>query len=230
MNMLAVIPARGGSKRLPRKNILPFCGKPMFAWTLEAALQSQLFSQVLVSTEDEEIAAATRQFGGNVVKRPLALAGDDASVAQVCRDILEQEKSQGRTYDVICCCYATAPLRTAEDICNTVALLEKGVCDFSFAVTNYSHYPHQALRMDEKGFLNPLFPDLVRRRGADIGKVRAGNGSTYAAFVSEYLHCGDFYGDRMKGYEMPFLRSVDIDTQEDLDLATAIAGHLNWHI
>ncbi len=107
MNSLAVIPARGGSKRLPRKNILDFCGRPIIAHTIESALNSDLFSKVVVSTEDDEIARHGQRYGAEVLMRPDFLASDTARVVDVCLQVLKEEESQGRSYDVMCCLYAT---------------------------------------------------------------------------------------------------------------------------
>ena len=106
---LAVIPARGGSKRLPRKNIVDFFGKPIIAYTIEAALGSGCFSRVLVSTEDSEISDIAIQHGAEVADRPADLAGDSATVVDVCVDILNREAAAGKEYDVLCCLYPAAP-------------------------------------------------------------------------------------------------------------------------
>lgn len=225
MKRIAIIPARGGSKRLPRKNILDFRGRPVLAYTVAAALESRLFDRVVVSTEDDAIATVAVAAGAFVDKRRDELATDQSTVADVCADLLERESRAGRSYDVLCCCYATAPLRNAADIAATLSLLEPGVCDFAVAVTTFSHYPHQALRIDEHGFLSSMWPDVANLRSDVVGTLLAGNGSTYAATTAAFLQYRDFYGPRMRGYAMPFHRSVDIDTREDFELALAIANH-----
>ncbi len=145
MSMLAIIPARGGSKRLPRKNVLPFHGKPMIAWTIEAAIAADLFADIVVSTEDDEIAEAAREYGARVMDRSTALAGDDARVVDVCIDVLDREAAAGRDYDHLCCLYATAPLRNADDIRATVEPVLKRKAQFALAAGRYDHPPHQAL-------------------------------------------------------------------------------------
>lgn len=225
MKRIAIIPARGGSKRLPRKNILDFRGKPVLAYTVAAALETGLFERVVVSTEDDEIAAAAAAAGATVDRRRVELATDKSTVADVCADLLEREALAGRCYDTLCCCYATAPLRSAADIAATVALLSPGHCDFAIAVTTFSHYPHQALRLDENGFLEPMWPDVAGLRSELVGTLLAGNGSTYAVTTEAFLRERDFYGPHMRGYPMPFHRSIDIDTREDYELALAVANH-----
>jgi pseudaminic acid cytidylyltransferase len=220
---LAIIPARGGSKRLPRKNILDFHGKPILAYTIEAAFRSGLFKKVIVSTEDAEIAEIAAKYHAEVAVRKPDLATDAATVAQVCENVLLEEQGQGRVYDILCCLYATAPLRCAEDIAATVALLEKGACRFAIAATHYSHYPHQALIRNSDGYLVPRWPEWCDLRGSEVGELLAGNGSTYAVFVEDFLREKDFYGPGMRAHIMPFVRSIDIDTAEDFELAWCLA-------
>ena len=224
MKPVAIVPARGGSKRLPRKNIIQFLGKPIIAYTVEAALETGLFSEVLVSTEDEEIAAVGRSLGARVVRRPAALATDVAPVRDVCLHVLDEEAQAGRRYSVFSCLYATAPLRTDTDIAGVVSLVQPGVCDYAMAVTEYPYPPHQALRAQEDGALVPLFPELVNRRTRDIGTLVVDNGSTYCASVVAFRRHRSFYGPGLRGYVMPFHRSIDVDRPEDLELALRFAS------
>ncbi|WP_035054064.1 acylneuraminate cytidylyltransferase family protein [Andreprevotia chitinilytica] len=228
MKWIAIIPARGGSKRLPRKNILDFQGRPMLAYTVAAALETGLFEQVIVSTEDDEIAAVAHAAGAQVDRRSPDLATDKSTVAEVCAELLQREAHAGRHYDGLCCCYATAPLRTAADIAATVGLIQPGQCEFAVAVTTFSHYPHQALRQDAQGGLAPMWPEAAGLRSEVIGTLLAGNGSTYAVTVEAFLRDRDFYGPGMRGYRMPFHRSIDIDTREDFELALAVANHAGF--
>lgn len=220
---VAIIPARGGSKRLPRKNVIEFLGRPIIAYTIEAAIASECFARVVVSTEDEEIAAVAQRFGAAVDHRKPELATDAAGVVAVCADFLDREAHLGRDWQIMACLYATAPLRTAEDISATVALLTPGVCEFAMAVTAYDHQPHQALQFGAGGCLTPMWPELVERRASDVPVLRAGNGSTYAVSVPAFRRHRSFYGPRLRGYEMPRHRSVDIDTRDDLELALYFA-------
>jgi len=223
MKALAVIPARGGSKRLPRKNILRFRGRPIIAYTIEAALKADCFERVIVSTEDAEIAAVAASCGAQVSMRPGELATDTARVVQVCRHVLAEEEGEGRTYNVLCCLYATAPLRNAADIRSTMALLQPGRCDFAMAVTGYSFPPHQALRPDSNGVLHPVWPEMLSKQSQEVGAMLVDNGSTYAVSVPAFLEANTFYGPSLKGYLMPRIRSVDIDEQEDFALAELFA-------
>jgi CMP-N-acetylneuraminic acid synthetase len=216
---LAIIPARGGSKRLPRKNVLPFLGLPIIAHTVDAALASRCFDRILVSTEDDEIAEAGRAAGAEIHRRDPALATDAATLVEVCVNILAEEQRLGRGYDVFACLYATAPLRRAEDIATVVGLAERPETDFALAVTTYPLPPHQALRIAEDGALSPMWPDLVDLRADRIGRLVVDNGSTNAAKIPAFLEHRTFYGPRLAGHIMPRERSVDIDEQADYDLA-----------
>jgi CMP-N-acetylneuraminic acid synthetase len=225
MKRLAIIPARGGSKRLPRKNVLPFRGRPMIAHTIEAALASRCFERVLVSTEDDEIAGAAREAGAEVHERAAELASDAAGVTEVCLDVLVAEERAGRAYEAFACLYATAPLRRADDIVAVTALVDSG-CDFAMAVTTYAVAPHQALRVAEDGTLSAMWPELVERRASEIGTLVVDNGSTYAARVAAFRRHRSFYGPRLRGHLMPRERSVDIDERQDYELACLYAERL----
>lgn len=223
LKAVAIIPARGGSKRLPRKNVLDFHGKPILAYTIEAAQQSGLFERIVVSSEDAEIIDVAISFGAEVAIRDEKFATDTATVAQVCEDWLLKEADLGRCYEILCCLYATAPLRRAEDVAATIGLLEKGSCSYAIAATRYSHYPHQALKRFPNGALAPMWPEISELRSSEVGDLLAGNGSTYAVFTEEFLRSRCFYGPGMRAHIMPFSHSVDIDTAEDFDLAWCLA-------
>jgi CMP-N-acetylneuraminic acid synthetase len=220
---LAIIPARGGSVRLPRKNIAEFLGKPIIAYTVSAAIESKCFDRVIVSTEDKEIAAVSAKAGAQVLDRKPELATGTATVVEVCLDVLEREEKAGRSYDRFACLYATAPLRNAEDIRATMNLLEKGRCHFAFAVTTWSLPPHQAMKMHEGGRVEAMWPDLVERRSSELGTLVVDNGSTYAAFTDDFRRERTFLGSSMRGHLMPRRRSVDIDEPEDLAIARLFA-------
>ena len=220
---LAVIPARGGSKRLPRKNIADLGGKPVIGYTIEAALNSGRFNRVAVSTEDSEIADVASRFGAVIADRDPALAGDNARVDEVCLDLLTREEHEGRHYDRICCLYATAPMRGAEDIAATLDLIDPPDCEFAMAVTRFDMPVHQALLMDGQGYLEPKFPDLVMKRSTEVDALFIDNGSTYAATVSAFRSEGTFRGPNARGYLMPRDRSIDLDEPEDLVILRALA-------
>ena len=219
---LAVIPARGGSKRLPRKNILPFHGKPILIWTLEAALKSNCFERIICSTEDEEIASIVQDYGFEVDKRPDTLATDRATVNQVTLDLIDRLEQQNESFDTVAMLYATATMRNYLDIQNTMNLLEYDDTYFAMAITNYIHSPYQVLTKAEDESLNSCFPLICRMKSQDLPSAYAGNGSTYAAKIKNFKESG-FQTAKTRGYLMPFVRSIDIDTQEDYELALYLA-------
>ena len=219
MKGIAIIPARGGSKRLPRKNILDFMGKPMINWTISAAIKTGLFEKVIVSTEDEEIAEISKNAGAQVEIRDTLLASDEATVNMVCEDVLRKEEQRGRHYQFFCCLYATAPLRAANDIINTVKLITSGSCDQAMAVTNFNLPAFQAMFYLPEGKLMPLMPDLVDKRESDLNEIVVDNGSTYASKVDVFRKSKKLVGPNMLGYKMDGIRSIDIDEKSDYELA-----------
>jgi len=223
LRRVAIIPARGGSKRLPRKNIIPFQGKPIIAHTIEAAKSTGLFDRVVVSTEDKEIADVSAHFGAETDARNPVLATDSASVKEVCLDFLRREEASGQLWDILCVLYATAPLRNSQDIRQVVELVNPGSCDFAIAVTCYELPPHQALRALPEHGLEPVWPELVQARSDEVGDLRVDNGSTYAVSVPAFIQYQSFYGPRLCGHEMPRERSVDIDTYDDFELVSFYA-------
>lgn len=223
MRGVCIIPARGGSKRLPRKNIAEFLGRPILAHTVDAAQASGLFSRVVVSTEDAEIAAAAREGGAEVHERSDTLATDTARLVDVCIGFLDEEIRAGRDWDFFACLLATAPMRSADDIRRAHALIEPGISEFAMAVTSYPLPPLQALRMTDGGFMRPMWPDLINLRSQEAPPLYVDNGSTYIALVPAFRKERTFYGSRLRGHVMPRERSIDIDEPHDLELARWLA-------
>ena len=157
-----------------------------------------------------------------ISKRP-SCASDQATVAQVCLNALDQEEGQGRSYDVLCCLYATAPLRRASDIVATIDILKSDHCAFAMAVTAPTFSPVEVLVETKDGALEPLWPDLINAEKSTLAEFLVDNGSTYAVLVPEFRRHRDFYGPGMRGHIMPRSRSVDIDTADDLELALFFA-------
>ena len=224
MAVLAVIPARGGSKRLPGKNVADFCGRPIITWTIEAALEAGLFDRLIVSTDDPAIAARADGPNVHMHMRPAVLATDTASVVDVCLHLLESEERNGRRYDILCCLYATAPLRHAGDIRATVGLVQSGQCSFAMAVTRYHFPPWQALTHDASGRLAPMWPAVAKLPSQKVAPMLVDNGSTYAVRVAAFRKERTFLGSDLRGHLMPRRRSVDIDEAEDLEIARLFSG------
>ena len=225
---IAIIPARGGSKRLPKKNILPFCGRPMLSWTVKAALDSNLFESVVVSTDDKEIAKVALEAGASVDMRADELATDLATVNEVCLELLKRKELENNHYEILCCLYATAPLRNTEDIIATVELVKSGSADFAIAVTHYDLPPFQALKYEEGSELFPMWPEMVNKRSSEVGELVVDNGSTYAARIKSFYKVVGFYGIPLRGYVMPRSRSIDIDEKLDLEMALHFARAIGF--
>ena len=219
---IAIIPARGGSKRLPRKNILPFNGRPIIEYTIEAALESGCFDRVIVSSDDDEILKIAEDAGAEASRRSDDLGSDTAEIEDVCIEFLDRESVKGLTYETLAVLYATAALRNANDIRETMSLLDDESCDCALAATDFSHYVHQALVLKDEGYVEPRWPELYLKAPAEIGPLVAGNGSTYCAKIAPFMASRQLVGERTRAYLMPMNRSIDIDTMEDFHLAESI--------
>jgi CMP-N-acetylneuraminic acid synthetase len=216
---IAIIPARGGSKRLKKKNILLFNGKPMILYSIEAALESGVFDRVVVSTEDQQIKACAATAGCEVILRKDDLATDTARVVDVLKDLLMAEAQKNNTYDYLCCLYATSPLRTARDIKASYQLMIDQKADFCQSVTEFETSVFFAYDMDNKGHISRRWPDMAILPPREKPQVVVDNGSIYWAKVSAFLSTGELDGEHTVGYKMPRSRSVDIDTPTDFKLA-----------
>lgn len=223
---IAIIPARGGSKRLKRKNILPLAGKPLICWTIESALKSNLFEKVFVSTDDSEIALIAANAYATVLERPSSLATDNATCAQVCEWHLQKMASAHEFYDRLYCLYATSPLRGVDDLkAMDRVFSENADCTAVIAVTSYSHYPYQAFEQSETGVIRPYWPDLCRKKRSELPRFVAGNGSSYAVNINTFLQIRDFYAPSLPGlysHYMSPLRSIDVDEESDFQLLEAL--------
>lgn len=222
--LTAIIPARGGSKRLPRKNILELGGKPMIVWPIQAALESGLFREVIVSTEDPEVAATARMAGAEIMRRPEALTTDASTVAEVCLHVLDQLDAEGRPVDIFCCLYATAAFILPGDLALARNLLDKQPePDVVMGVSQYNYHPYLAVTEDENGFLERAFPQFRGVKSNTFPKMVCSNGTLYFARTEAFRREGTFYQDKTRGLVLPPTRAVDMDTPEDLHFASMLA-------
>lgn len=220
---IAIIPARGGSKRLPGKNARPFCGRPIIVWTIEAARQSGLFERIVVSTDDGEIARHSAEAGAEVHPRPAALGADNVRVVEVLKAVLDWASPPGRPFDYLCCLYPTAPLRTAEDLRASYERLVARQADYCCAVADYEVSPFFAFDLAEDGQVRRRWPELANLPHGEKPKVVFDNGSTYWVKAEVFRRVGEVVGENMVGYRMPRERSVDIDTEVDFRWAEFLA-------
>ncbi len=220
---VCVLPARGGSKRLPRKNILPLLGKPMLAWPIAAAQQSGLFETIVVSTDDPEIAALARDAGAETVDRPDEFATDTITEHGAVLHAIDHLARQGHSYTFGCCVYPTACLIEPEDLTQSRALFDAVPRpDTVMSVSDFAIHPYKAMQADSDGFLKPVHPDWVMRRSQDYPVYLASNGTFYWFEIDSYRQRRNFYGERLAPYILPRERAVDIDVAGDLVLAEAL--------
>lgn len=215
---IAIIPARGGSKRLPRKNILQLNDHPMIGYPIRAALNSNLFDEVIVSTEDEEIKEIAASYGATVISRPHELAKDRSTVVEVCTHILSL--NEYKAVDFFCCIYATAAFLKSIDLFKARKHMdEEPVVDYVMGVSTYNYPPVQALRENE-GYLTYMWPEFCDKQSQEYPKLVVSNGTFYWARTDYFREDKSFYGRRMKGYQ---LSAVDIDTLNDYEHAKNVA-------
>ena len=220
MEILAIIPARGGSKGIPKKNIKLLKGKPLIYYTIKAALDSKYVNRVILSTEDEKIAAVAREYNAQVLKRPLELAQDETKTAPVLLHVVEQLEKQGYKPDVVVLLQATCPLRDAKKLDEAIELfLNNPQCDSVFSAKKIG-LTHALWRQNHDGTITGLYDYRNRPRRQDFDKhfdLMCETGETYIVKTDVLKRVKDFIG------ECPILHvvdsSVDIDTLEDFETA-----------
>jgi len=219
MSSIAIITARGGSKRIPRKNIREFCGKPIIAYSIEAALKSGCFDTVMVSTDSKEIADIAEKYGAEVpFLRSEATSNDYATTVDVLKEVVDRYSETGKQYDMLCCIYPTAPFVTAEKLRNAQKLLDEKKADSLMPVVAFS-FPPQRGNVIRDGKLEYQYPEYAKMRSQDLEPV--------------YHDCGQFYFCRMEAFKksgklitgntipciMPDEEVQDIDNYSDWELA-----------
>ena len=219
MSAVAIITARGGSKRIPRKNIRPFLGRPIIAYSIEAALQSGLFDEVMVSTDDDEIAEIARTEGAAVpFRRSADMADDYATTADVLREVLAQYGATERSFDVACCLYPTAPFVTAERLRAAFARLTESGAHTVIPVTRFAFPIWRAFHMNE-GRLSYIWPEHAPKRSQDLPVAWHDAGQFYFFRTEEFLASGQLVGANTIGLESDEFEVQDIDDEQDWQLA-----------
>ena len=219
MSNLAIITARGGSKRIPRKNIKEFCGKPIIYYSIKAALESGIFSEVMVSTDDQEIADYALQCGAKVpFMRSAATANDYATTAEVLLEVLAEYKIRGREFDISCCIYPTAPFITAEKLKISYKKLVEKQADSILPVVRFSFPPQRAFVI-ENSKLCYKWPENRNTRSQDLEPFFHDSGQFYMFSVSRFLETKSLIMENTLPYEVSELEVQDIDNIEDWKLA-----------
>lgn len=227
---IAILTARGGSKRIPRKNVRPFCGRPMLAWPLTAARESGCFDHILVSTDDEEIAAIAREWGGEVpFLRPKSLADDFAHAHVAARHALEWAVETWGPVESFCHLYPTAPLLSAETIRQGRAMVENGASN-AFAAQRLAFPIYQTLAENARGGVEPLFPkDKFMMRSQDMPTAFVDVGQMYWFNTAYFLEHETAIGPKSRLVEVPHGTALDIDTEDDWVFAEKLAAVLrSW--
>ncbi|PCJ73209.1 MAG: pseudaminic acid cytidylyltransferase [Rhodobacteraceae bacterium] len=217
---IAIIPARGGSKRIPKKNIKMFCGKPMIAWSIEAALISGCFDRVIVSTDDQEIADVALHYGAEVpFLRPRDLSDDHTGTTPVIRHATEWVAKNGTPATYVCCIYATAPFIRPTDIQDGLAALKTAACDYAFSVTSYAFPIQRAVKITAENRVEMFEPDQFQTRSQDLEEAYHDAAQFYWGTADAWLAERLIFGAKSVPVILPRHRVQDIDTPEDWNTA-----------
>lgn len=221
---LAVIPARGGSKRIPRKNIKPFRGKPAICWSIDAAREAGLFDRIIVTTDDPEIAEVARQAGADVpFVRPPELANDFAGTIEVVAHAAKWVEQHWSRPDAVCCIYAAAPFVKADDIRAAWDILKSGDWAYSFPVTDFGAPIFRSFRLNEAGAVEMFFPEYFTTRSQDLPMACHDAGQFYWGKMQAWEQGLRLFDKHSKPLVIPRWRVQDIDTPDDWTRAELLA-------
>jgi N-acylneuraminate cytidylyltransferase len=220
MKRLAIIPARGGSKRIPRKNIKNFLGKPIIAYSIEAAIASNLFDEIMVSTDDAEIAAVARESGAKVpFMRSDKNADDFATTSDVIQEVLRQYADNKYSYDSVCCIYPTAPFITAERLKQGSELLDKGSFGAVVPLVKFSFPIQRAVRLSSNGKVSFFQPEYIKSRSQDLEPAYHDAGQFYWFNVDAFEINQSIWTSNTGAIILNETEVQDIDTPEDWKIA-----------
>lgn len=222
--ILAIIPARGGSKGVPSKNIRVVAGKPLIAWTIKEAKKSEYIDQLILSSEDDEIIAVAKAFGCQApFVRPMELARDETPGIVPIKHAINFYLNNGVYFDYIICLQCTSPLRMVNDIDGAIELAFKSNADSVVSVCESEHSPYWMKKVDERGCVSNFIDDGMKyTRRQDLPKVYRINGAFYMATPALILKTNDWYSKGTKAFIMDNLRSIDIDSEMDFLVVEAI--------
>ena len=228
--VLGLIPAKGASTRLPRKNLRLLGGRPLIDWTIAAAKEAAICDRLVVSTEDAEIAALARVAGAEVpFERPGDLAVDPAGVVQVALHALETLEAAGDRYDVICIMLPTCPFRTAADLEQAFAQFRARPEPNLMSVAPFDHTPFNAVGIGNDGLLFPHFPDKFGRKSQEQPAAFRPNGAIHILDVPWFRQSRSYLAPPILAYVMPRERSIDIDSEDDLREAESLLAAGSVH-
>ena len=224
---IAIIPARGGSKRIPHKNIKEFCGKPMIAWSIEVAKASGLIDHIIASTDDAEIAKVARQWGAEIpFMRPEELSNDHAGTTEVIAHTTQWALDQGWPVSAVCCIYATAPLIQVDDLKQGLELLESGNWNYAFSVTEFSAPISRAFKQTAEGGIEMFYPEHFGTRSQDMPTALHDAGQFYWGRPSAWIAGKKIFDRHSVPVIIPHWRVQDIDNLDDWKRAELIFNQL----
>jgi pseudaminic acid cytidylyltransferase len=213
---IAIIPARGGSKRIPRKNIKEFCGKPIIAWSIEAAIASRLFQRIIVSTDDAEIAEVAKHYGAETpFIRPAELANDFVGIADVIAHGVTWANTEGLTPQSVCCVYATAPFIQAADLSVGLNLLNSGGWSYTFAAAEFVSPIFRSFKISSNGGVEMIYPELFQTRSQDLPNIFHDAAQFCWGRSKSWLNKERVFDAHSSPVIIPPWRVVDIDTEDD---------------
>jgi N-acylneuraminate cytidylyltransferase len=219
VSVLAIIPARGGSKRIPRKNIKDFMGKPIIAYSIETSIKSGLFDRVIVSTDDREIAEISKGHGAEVpFFRSPENSNDNASTVDVLLEVLEKLIENGEKYDILCCLYPTSPLLDYQTLLKSLESFKKNKVDSLVPVVKFSYPPQRALTLNS-GLLKMETPENLNMRSQDLKPLYHDAGQFYWIKVDTLLKEKKLFTNRSGAYELSEKSVQDIDNPIDWEMA-----------
>ena len=222
---LAIIPARGGSKRLPRKNVLELCGKPLIAWSIEAGLKSKYIDKLIVTSDDEDILSISEKYGSDIIKRPEELSNDTATTF----DALKHTIDNLEKYDYIVLLQPTSPLRNEKHLDEAIELLEEKNADAIVSVCEMDHSPLWSNTLPKDGSMKSfLKEEVLNKRSQDLDKYFRLNGAIYVCKIDKFLeNKGFFLKENIYAYKMDKKNSIDIDDEFDFLMTEYIINYKN---
>ncbi|MGY6560075.1 MAG: pseudaminic acid cytidylyltransferase [Nitritalea sp.] len=224
---ICIIPARGGSKRIPRKNSKLFAGKPIIAYSIESALKSRLFEEVMVSTDDLEIAEIAKKFGAKVpFFRSKENSNDHATTSDVLEEVLLDYSGQGREFRNACCLYPTAPFVTSDALKEGKIILKESSADTVFPVVSFGYPIWRGLRKDYSGKVEMVWKEHLNSRSQDLEEVFHDAGQWYWFDVKSFMQNKKLFTENIRGLELSQLEVQDIDNLHDWHLAELKYGYL----
>jgi N-acylneuraminate cytidylyltransferase len=225
---LCVIPARGGSKRIHRKNIKQFCGKPLIVWSIEKAIESGCFDKIIVSTDDIEIANIAKNYGAEVpFIRPKELSDDYTSTNEVISHAIKFQIKNSKRPSIVCCIYPTAPFVQTKDLKHGLEILKTNGVDYVFSVTTFAYPIQRSFRMTKDQKIEMFWPEFLYSRSQDLEEAWHDAGQFYWGINDSWLENKPIISKNAKPIHLPRYRVQDIDTYEDWERAEWIFKVIN---